>query len=78
MSAVIRASKAHSEFELISYIQSKVLEHLDVPLLAFSTWRKPFPGSLKINCDVAVPVGSAKAIVAMVVRNNSDVSLSEL
>lgn len=46
MSAVIRASKARSEFELISSVQSKVLEHPDVPPLASSAWRKPIPGSL--------------------------------
>lgn len=70
MSAMIRASKARSEFKLISSVQSKVLEHLDVPPIASSAWRKPISGSLKINCDVAVPMGSAKATAAMVLPND--------
>ncbi|KAE9457303.1 hypothetical protein C3L33_10823, partial [Rhododendron williamsianum] len=63
------ASKAQTEFELISAIQREVLEHNDVPPSANSAWRKPIPGSLKIYCDVAIPLGSGKGTAAMVVRN---------
>ncbi|KAE9465841.1 hypothetical protein C3L33_02247, partial [Rhododendron williamsianum] len=47
----------------------EVLEHNDVPPSANPAWRKPIPGSLKINCDVAIPLGSEKGTAAMVVRN---------
>ncbi|KAF7153316.1 hypothetical protein RHSIM_Rhsim01G0039500 [Rhododendron simsii] len=66
---VFRASKAQTEFELISTIQREVLEHSVAPPSANLAWRKPIPGSLKINCDVAIPLSSEKATAAMVVRN---------
>ncbi|KAI8567632.1 hypothetical protein RHMOL_Rhmol02G0136600 [Rhododendron molle] len=69
LSAVVRASKAQIECELVSAIQREVLEHNDVPPSANSARRKPIPGSLKINCDVAIPLGSEKGTAAMVVRN---------
>ncbi|XP_058216738.1 uncharacterized protein LOC131327606 [Rhododendron vialii] len=69
LSTVVRASKAQTEFELLSAIQREVLEHSDAPPSASLAWRKPIPGSLKINCDVAIPLGSEKGTAAMVVRN---------
>ncbi|XP_058195012.1 uncharacterized protein LOC131311532 [Rhododendron vialii] len=69
LSTVVRASKAQTEFGLISAIQREVLEHNDAPPSANLAWRKPIPGSLKINCDVAIPLDSEKATAAMVVRN---------
>ncbi|KAI8561792.1 hypothetical protein RHMOL_Rhmol04G0369000 [Rhododendron molle] len=51
----LRASKARCEFEEISPAQREVLEYQNAPTLANTAWRKPLPGSVKINCDVAVP-----------------------
>ncbi|KAI8569738.1 hypothetical protein RHMOL_Rhmol02G0300500 [Rhododendron molle] len=40
------------------------------PPLAISAWRKPSPGSFKINCDVAMNREGQRANAAVVVRND--------
>ncbi|KAF7115776.1 hypothetical protein RHSIM_RhsimUnG0047500 [Rhododendron simsii] len=69
-STIIRAAKAQSEYELINAVQSQVLDHCDDPPLAISAWRKPTPGSFKINCDVAMKREGLRANAAVVVRND--------
>ncbi|KAF7148622.1 hypothetical protein RHSIM_Rhsim03G0019700 [Rhododendron simsii] len=40
------------------------------PPLAISAWRKPTPGSFKINCDVAMKREGLRANAVVVVRND--------
>lgn len=54
---------------MISPAQREVLERQNAPTLANTAWRKPLPGSVKINCDVAVPRQGSMATAAMVVRD---------